>query len=465
MATDPVQRVAGNSGHITDHNQIHGRVTGVISVKEPPFNAAGDDATDDTAAFQNAIFAQQVSGGTIWVPPGTYRISDQLVPAPAISASAVATKPLLISGAGMHTSIIKQTVSTIFGGLFSYGRSGQNPTLAQVVMSDLCLDGNYSGIDGGALAQDGVGGQGALVAFYRPYTSGTIAGAPTGVYHQFTRVRFYRPTGFGFQPANSIWLNGCLFDGCGQPAEAVHYDNIGGGGSSSTGDIIVMGCTWKDSAGNFVDLVSNTAKPARGIFIGNESYGHIAGGLYIAGAGSVVVGNSLQNTTDVGGGVGYDADGDDNSTARSGNIVALNRLTNIYVNASGLSFASYGDRVFGNIAADDGWQAWTPTITAETGTYSSVTITFARYRVQEKTVFFEVAATGTTASGVTAIFLTLPVNQTTQRRTPCSGEIENVVARATAGTSDRIEVRRYDAAALANAAGKTVYVAGAYEIG
>jgi hypothetical protein len=46
-----------------------------FNVKLPPYGAAGDGVTDDTAAIQSAAAALQAAhGGTLYFPPGTYRI-------------------------------------------------------------------------------------------------------------------------------------------------------------------------------------------------------------------------------------------------------------------------------------------------------------------------------------------------------------------------------------------------------
>jgi polygalacturonase len=48
----------------------------IINVKNPPYNAAGNGSTDDTGAIQAAINAC-VSGGTVFVPDGTYMIQQK----------------------------------------------------------------------------------------------------------------------------------------------------------------------------------------------------------------------------------------------------------------------------------------------------------------------------------------------------------------------------------------------------
>lgn len=48
---------------------------GGISVKDAPYNAAGNGTTDDLAALQAASDAAQAAGVPLWIPPGVYRIT------------------------------------------------------------------------------------------------------------------------------------------------------------------------------------------------------------------------------------------------------------------------------------------------------------------------------------------------------------------------------------------------------
>lgn len=48
-----------------------------INVKAPPYNAAGDGISDDTSAINNALIAAG-TGGTVFLPAGTYKISSAI---------------------------------------------------------------------------------------------------------------------------------------------------------------------------------------------------------------------------------------------------------------------------------------------------------------------------------------------------------------------------------------------------
>lgn len=75
----------------------------VINVKD--YGAIGDDTTNDTAAIQAAITALPSSGGVVFFPPGTYRIT-----------SAIALRSALtLQGAGGSASVIHQTNTTAHG--------------------------------------------------------------------------------------------------------------------------------------------------------------------------------------------------------------------------------------------------------------------------------------------------------------------------------------------------------------
>jgi hypothetical protein len=72
-----------------------------VSVKD--FGAVGNGVTDDTAAIQAAVTAIAATGGTIYFPVGTYKITDVIT-----VNTGVYTTGILLKGAG-NKSIISQT--------------------------------------------------------------------------------------------------------------------------------------------------------------------------------------------------------------------------------------------------------------------------------------------------------------------------------------------------------------------
>ena len=293
-----------------------------------------------------AVTASFAAGGSAWVNmgAGTMSLGMPIIPAPGVSGAYTsgAGLTLTLQGAGSRATLLKATNNFSANGIIGYGAGGSTPIVAQVIGRDFSLDGNYSGV-GGSIAQPG-SNAGALISLPWPDTSAT---SPfyNGKYHTFENVRFYRPPGYTFQPTQGVKLIACEFDSTGQPDIAsggLHYDNLGSG----QGDAIAVGCTWHDSSGNYADFVSTTGM-VRLIMLGCESYNHQIGGIYACGTQSVIVGNRLINNV-AGSGVGYDA----GTSVRSQNMVANNVFGSMLVNASGLSFASYADLVFGNLATD-----------------------------------------------------------------------------------------------------------------
>lgn len=82
-----------------------GFATNVFNVKASPYNATGDNTTDDTAAIQAAINATPSNGGVVYFPSGTYKISAALTLKTGVT----------IIGDGMQASIIRQTSTTAHG--------------------------------------------------------------------------------------------------------------------------------------------------------------------------------------------------------------------------------------------------------------------------------------------------------------------------------------------------------------
>jgi hypothetical protein len=330
------------------------QVTLAANATQTATNTNACIGTDNNTPIQAAINAQQSYGGRVKVPldsaGGKYLCAPGLIGAPGSQAGGftTATRPLLIEGDGMLNSVIVAGAPNTFNGLF-----GQvNVIQAQMIMSDLTLDGNYLGVASGALPQPS-GLAGALLALPPPFTNAFAAPnpqVPTGQYHVLSRVRFYRAPGFTCQQSQGLRLADCVFDQVGQPDVAsggLHWDNLG----SAQGDVVAIGCSWKDSSGNYADFTNTgTGTISRLIMIGCESVRHQIGGVYALGIGSIIAFNRLSNSN--ASSIAYDSSGP--TANRSKNIIVGNILDNITVNpaAAPASFALYGDIVYGNIGPD-----------------------------------------------------------------------------------------------------------------
>ena len=81
-----------------------------ISVKTPKswrrLIAGGDGKKDDTAAIQMTIAAAKVRGGTVYLPPGRYRITDTLLLGTLRTDSASRPSGFSIIGHGRDTVLV-----------------------------------------------------------------------------------------------------------------------------------------------------------------------------------------------------------------------------------------------------------------------------------------------------------------------------------------------------------------------
>jgi len=68
-------RQSNSAGNLTGSvgKTVHQKLQEYVSVKD--FGATGDGSTNDTVAIQAAIDAVGAAGGTLWFPPGTYKIA------------------------------------------------------------------------------------------------------------------------------------------------------------------------------------------------------------------------------------------------------------------------------------------------------------------------------------------------------------------------------------------------------
>jgi hypothetical protein len=105
----------------------------IVSVKD--FGAVGDGVADDTVAIQAAAAAISATGGTLYIPKGTYFITGFF----NISGSNVR-----ITGDGMGASVIK-VGAWVDGIRVSDGYPSPNSVLENITIENLTIDGNRAG--------------------------------------------------------------------------------------------------------------------------------------------------------------------------------------------------------------------------------------------------------------------------------------------------------------------------------
>ncbi|WP_037603507.1 choice-of-anchor D domain-containing protein [Streptacidiphilus rugosus] len=124
---------------LADFEQVGAALTqpaGSVSVTSKGADATG--ATDSTSAF-NAAIAAAGSGGTVWIPPGTFDIPGH-----------IAVNNVTIAGAGMWYSTVTGTAPGF------YGNSAPNPS-TNVHLQNFAIFGNVQERDDSAQV-NGIGG-------------------------------------------------------------------------------------------------------------------------------------------------------------------------------------------------------------------------------------------------------------------------------------------------------------------
>lgn len=99
-----VNHTASGVGAVT--RRLSAVLGDVINVKD--YGAVGDGSTDDTSAVGDAFGAVPTTGGTIYFPAGTYKLSTSL---------SVADRPIAIVGEGIGVSILQWTAAATTEGI------------------------------------------------------------------------------------------------------------------------------------------------------------------------------------------------------------------------------------------------------------------------------------------------------------------------------------------------------------
>lgn len=115
--------------------------SGWFNVRDSQFGAIGDGSTDDTSSILSAVAACAGTGGTVFFPIGTYRITSTIT----------VTSPMQFLGSGRST-VISFALGMNRIGVLVQGADSFT-TVAWFTMKDLSINGNASGPNDAGLAQ------------------------------------------------------------------------------------------------------------------------------------------------------------------------------------------------------------------------------------------------------------------------------------------------------------------------
>ncbi|MEU6058011.1 glycosyl hydrolase family 28-related protein [Streptomyces sp. NPDC047097] len=263
-----------------------------------PYNATGDGATDDTSALQAAVDAAAAARTTLYIPAGTYLVSDPIV-LPAGEGYALA-------GSGWGTSIKLAAASDCF----VFAMEGED---TRIVMRDMTIDGNCTG-QSTAGSSGGINGAGAVATLF--HNIHFIACRDDALY-------------LGPQTSSAFGHNNrvshCLFDqsmASAGPGRGIHlnssdenqisncdFEYLGGSGGTTWGTAVCIldraGTQFVDAC-NFVGGATNNTKGIRlqdctaTKITGCNFDGTAGDSVFIAGTGNVVTSNTIFSPGEVG---------------------------------------------------------------------------------------------------------------------------------------------------------------------
>lgn len=518
---------ADNGGTIivaTDGGRWKLILLGPLSVKQ--FGVKGDGTTDDSARIQAALDSFPSSGGELYFPSGTYKFSGITVTKPlkitcagSFDGSVIWTNPsataAFFTGSGItgfNASGFKATssVTRTAGKYFDF----TNANRIKITNAFIEKYFNAIGVDGGSEITfdsiqffDGVDGathpnSGAILLGDTNYT-GSI-----GLNNLY--IKCQNPSlqcTFGIRakyvdvltlgPNVTIIDHGKNFDiipGNGQTASLIKsfgaiYDtaDIGvnivptGSGKVIRSDFHAGWYGQHTVSGVVIDGSSGTVDGVS--FIGGEAMNNSSAGVNIFGANTK---NIVVSGMDIGGNGGFGIRLSTNADARLENniigqvgqaganavgiaydntvtgLIQENKFINNTTNTTGTAGANLS--VFDNTGIDN-WQSYTPTVTAQSGTFTTVSAS-GRYLKRHQTVQFEVTITVTTnGTAAGAVLVTLPV--TTRVAFSGAGRAAGVSSKQlqvyAAGAVSQAVIYNYDGTYPASN-GEVLVVTGTYEI-
>ncbi len=156
----PTNLIPGSLGHIADSNKAYKKLNGFGFDVQADYGAAGDGVADDTAEIQAAIDAAGTGGGgTVFLPPGTYKTTASLN---------INKRGVRLVGAGGFVKFISGQSWWLRGGQQGVGGTVINLTTAS---TDAIVIQNT---DGSGLPLNDVGIEELAIAF-----GASVSGAPT----------------------------------------------------------------------------------------------------------------------------------------------------------------------------------------------------------------------------------------------------------------------------------------------
>jgi hypothetical protein len=293
---------------------------GWLNVKA--FGAKGDGITDDTAALQAAITAGGAAHTTVYVPPGTYMVSDPIV--------IPAGEGLTVAGAGWGSSIKLLAASDCF--VFKMTAVDTRVTFRDLEIDGNCLEQGTTGTSGG------IDGSGSVASLY--FNIHFIACRDDALY-------LAGMTGGAFGHNNRVI--GCLFDQSMTstgPGRGIHMDSndenqvigcdfeyLGGsGGTGATaasmifdqcGTQFISDCNFVNGGNNAIGVRVQDAKSTK---ITGCNFDGLAGtAIFLAAQRCVVTSNTIFSVGHAG--TAGQASGIHLEYATADNVIAHNVIT------------------------------------------------------------------------------------------------------------------------------------------
>lgn len=285
------------------------KLSSIVNVKDPIFGATGDGVTDDSAAILATYASLPSTGGTIFFPPGTYRVDftgADVISNPIVAVS-ITKDNVFLEGDGAVIDMTGITAAQL------------NAGSADTAGADAATVFNFNGVDGGGVSGIRFTGTGGGTAI----TVGKARAKGIGIYNS-RRIELKNVTGANI-PGNLINLRGDTGSAATSTADCVVSNCVAD--TCSENGINFMGGTYRCSA---IGNMSNNNKyhgfefGTLGLVAkGNIAYANAKTGISTVGDGSVISGNFLTENVTGGINLSYSSATYDGSNACiSGNKIA-----------------------------------------------------------------------------------------------------------------------------------------------